>query len=228
MKARSLEVYNFIKNDFVSLWNGIANNYDNSPGKGNFVFALYPMILLEFAGELLRGDDKSLVFFAQELDKSNKQLFRVILQTGIRQKANLPYLAPTDRGKYLLNVLYGTIRNGHAHNYLQNVGAMPGNRTVSFAPNGPARGQTYAPRVSGTSAFDLSGGPGGIEITINSDVLFRQISEAMETLAVVSRKTEIELDAKQYAFVGEADLVRMLGPIHIGTQGVTGISGFRT
>lgn len=209
MKVSSLQIYNFIRNDFISLWNGIASNRQNSSGNGNFIFALYPMILIEFVCDLISEDYSLLNHFSQELNKSCSQLFKVVLKKAIiNQKAKLPYLNAEDKGKYLLDVLYGTIRNGHAHNYSQNFGLMEKGQIFSFALNCPNANQYYSDPVHGAKAFVPTLNKYGIEFSVYSDVLFSQICNAIESCTICILKPDLITRDKKYDFLDSSIIIR--------------------
>ena len=69
------EIYQFIVSDFRSAWDSIADNYNQSIGRGNFMFAFQAMNLLEFASRLCANDSKLLNNFSNEINRIDPKYF---------------------------------------------------------------------------------------------------------------------------------------------------------
>ena len=63
------EIYQFIVSDSRGAWDSIAGNYNQSIGRGNFMFAFQAMNLLEFASRLCANNSKLLNNFSDEINR---------------------------------------------------------------------------------------------------------------------------------------------------------------
>ncbi|MCL0036374.1 hypothetical protein M1N47_03020 [Dehalococcoidia bacterium] len=112
-------IYQFIVNDFEDGWNSLAWN-PSARGRGNFMFALQAMILLEFTARLCYVDPSRTA-----LADLSRALFQVEPKYSTRLPSvcadflefDLPY--NNSKGDELLWALFDLIRNGQAHQYQQ-------------------------------------------------------------------------------------------------------------
>lgn len=112
------EVFDFITGDFRSAWNALAEIPETIAGhRGNFMFALQAMILLEWVCRLSSDDANALQDFSKALKQIEPGYFTQ-LDTGIPSPREFspPGIGP-DPLKNLLSVLWDLIRNGNVHEY---------------------------------------------------------------------------------------------------------------
>jgi Rad51 len=69
------EIYQFIVSDFRGAWDSIAGNYNQSIGRGNFMFPFQAMNLLEFASRLCANNSKLLNNFSNEINRIDPKYF---------------------------------------------------------------------------------------------------------------------------------------------------------
>jgi hypothetical protein len=113
------EIYQFIVSDFKGAWNSVAANYSRSIGRGNFMFALQAMNLLEFASRLCANDSKLLGDFSIEINRIDPKYFTVLPRLcGLTIEFDLPYIG-NSKCDSLLCAIFDLIRNGLAHQYQQ-------------------------------------------------------------------------------------------------------------
>ncbi len=114
------EIFDFITGDFQCTWDALAEKPTSVAGnRGNFMFALQAVVLLEWVGQLCASDPtgKALSDFATELQKIEPKYF-----TELDDKCQapstftLPGVGP-DPLKSLLGAVWDLIRNGQAHQY---------------------------------------------------------------------------------------------------------------
>jgi hypothetical protein len=119
-------VYEAFCRDFETAWDAVAASPPRSDqGRGNFLFAIHSMILLEWACRVCAGDPKkaALASLSRSLHSVRPGYFTP-LPTKIRALAAdgvpLPQSPhPTPGASPLLWLLFDLIRNGLAHQYQQ-------------------------------------------------------------------------------------------------------------
>jgi hypothetical protein len=115
------EMYNFIVKDFYDVWDSVANNNNEQIARGNFLFGMQSMILLEFICRLCSTDQtgKTIKDFSIELNKIQCKYFIELPQKCVSfSNFNLPYMGDS-KNDNLLSILFDLIRNGLAHQYQQ-------------------------------------------------------------------------------------------------------------
>jgi hypothetical protein len=115
--------------DFENSWNCLAELPRSGINRGNYMFGLMAMNLLEFICRLCQADPskKALLDFSKELNKIEHKYFTHLSNDpnannllGINRKGfTLPYLNPNNNDNLLLTAIYDLIRNGVAHQYDQ-------------------------------------------------------------------------------------------------------------
>jgi len=78
------EIYTLISTDFEDVWNSVAWN-PSALGRGNFLFAILAMALLEFACRLCSSDKNgdALMAFSEQLQRIDRKYFRRIYGLNI-------------------------------------------------------------------------------------------------------------------------------------------------
>ena len=115
------QVIDFIIGDFEAAWNGLAA--DPAPGnRGNFLFALQAVVLLEVASRLCASDSTGAALrdLSAQLEARDPRYFAALpgACSGGFSEFALPSSGPNPSGQ-LLAVLFDLIRNGQAHQYQQ-------------------------------------------------------------------------------------------------------------
>ncbi len=114
------EIFDFITGDFKCTWDALAEKPTNVAGnRGNFMFALQAVVLLEWVGQLCASDPtgKALIDFATELKNIEPKYFTELDDKCQSPKTfTLPSVGP-DPLKSLLGAMWDLIRNGQAHQY---------------------------------------------------------------------------------------------------------------
>lgn len=114
------EIYDFITGDFRSCWDALAaRSKVQAPNRGNFLFALQTMILLEWISRLCANDLAARQDFALELNKIDPRYFAELPGPcpAPGRDFSFPGLPGKDEQKSLLAALWDLIRNGQAHEY---------------------------------------------------------------------------------------------------------------
>lgn len=111
----------FIEGDFEATWDSTAQNR-NIGSRGNFMFAMQTMILLEVACRLCRSDRSGTALndFSVELASRDRRYFATLPATcySASPEFQLPSLG-SNPDRQLIGVLFDLIRNGQAHQYQQ-------------------------------------------------------------------------------------------------------------
>ena len=82
-----------VASDFRGAWDSIAANYNQSIGRGNFMFAFQEMNLLEFASRLCAIDSKLLNNFSNEINRIDPKYFTLFPgPCGLTTEFDLPYI----------------------------------------------------------------------------------------------------------------------------------------
>ena len=121
------EIYQFIVNDFRGAWDSVAANNNQNIGRGNFMFALQAMNLLEFGSRLCADDSKLLHDF------SNDPKYFTIFPgpCGLTTEFDLPYIG-NNKCDSSLCAIFDLIRNGHGHQYQQIIVDLTDKNTFTF------------------------------------------------------------------------------------------------
>lgn len=114
-------IVQFIEGDFEAAWNTLAQNQAVS-SRGNFVFAMQCMILLEVACRLCKSDGSgnALTDFSTQLATRDPRYFTCL--PGSCYTTSTEFQLPstgTNPECELIGVLFDLIRNGQAHQYQQ-------------------------------------------------------------------------------------------------------------
>jgi len=110
----------FIESDFESAWDSLAEN-PTVGGRGNFMFAMQTMILLEVACRLCGSDTSGSAHnaFSSEIAARDRRYFTSLPGPCFTPKDfRLPHVG-SDPASELIAALFDLIRNGHAHQYQQ-------------------------------------------------------------------------------------------------------------
>jgi hypothetical protein len=188
-------IINFIIGDFESAWDAIAHLPGPIP-RGNFLFAMQVLTLLEVACRLCKQDKKAHQDFSKELAKRDPRYFTPL--PGVCQypkEFDLPSQSATPACE-LIAVLFDLIRNGQAHQYQQIRVELEGKKNFQFSLTG-AEHQLYLHRsfAGGRPAQHLAAQvdeDGDIWITVCTDILFLDIRDSIRAANLLDRKLTLE------------------------------------
>jgi hypothetical protein len=186
------EIYDYIVGDFESAWGALVAK-QGTIARGNFMFALLSMILLEFACRVCAKDATKgkLAQLTKALETIERRYFTPL--PGSCCKTNEFILPGQNPDSHLLGMLFDVVRNGKAHQYQSPVvqlcdgdvdidltGATPGRALTTPGRRRPAKHLQY--RVS--SSGDLS-------LYVRTDQLFLDIKGAIEKSQIISASAVI-------------------------------------
>jgi hypothetical protein len=110
----------FMVGDFEAAWNALAR-VPEPAHRGNFMFALHSMVLMEVACRICVSDTSggALRSLSAALAKRDPRYFTTLPGTGAKspREFKLPHLV--DAQRELLPMLFDLIRNGQGHQYQQ-------------------------------------------------------------------------------------------------------------
>lgn len=184
------KMFTFLTRDFEGAWNALAR--DARPrGRGNFIFALHSMILLEWACRLCATDPtgKWIASLTSELNDIEPRYFTVLPGTcPVPKDFTLPHVSATS-GRELLSVMFDLIRHGQAHQYQQQLVQMLDGVTFVSILTGAAHGRTLdkvrqAGRVKNHLGTRRASGKLGMKI--RTDWLYLDIKDAIKKTGLPS------------------------------------------
>lgn len=180
-------IFNYIVGDFESAWSALTAK-QGPIARGNFMFALLSMILLEFACRVCAGDptNSKLARLTKTLGKIERRYFTALPgRWGTTNGFTLPGPNPDS---HLLGMMFDLVRNGEAHQYQSPIvklsggdvdidltGAMPNRALTRPGRRRPAKHLCYRISCSG----DLS-------LYVRTDQLFLDIKRAIEKSRIIS------------------------------------------
>jgi hypothetical protein len=184
------KIIEFIINDFMDAWNSIAIRQDKKNlHKGNFLFALQAMILLEVICRLCYSDttEKAIQDFSAELRRLDSRYFIKFPGLCLRPSKHhgkIEFLLPGQGSNSrceLIAVLFDLIRNGQAHQYQQTQAKLSDGKYLLLSLTGAdlTLDQTFACGRPIDHLQIQRIGDGDIVIKIRTDVFFHDICEAM-------------------------------------------------
>ena len=121
----AIALIGFVLGDFEAAWDSLAANRD-APNRGNFLFALQSMVLLELACRVCdaNASTQALSNLSSELSHREPRYFAELpAPVPAPRKFNLPSVGP-DANRTLLAALFDLVRHGHAHQYQQMRGRL--------------------------------------------------------------------------------------------------------
>ena len=176
------EIFLFIVGDFRGAWDSIAANHQII-GRGNFMFAVQAMNLLEFAGRLCKSDTsgKMLLSFSNELNKIESRYFAAM-------PFNMPYPIEFDlpvqsnNKNNLLIMLFDLIRNGVSHQYQQIIISLQNGKNFCVSLSGADIGKSINLVKQSGSSIHLShsiDSDGDLTLNIDPGILFLDFEAAI-------------------------------------------------
>ena len=183
----------FIVGDFEAAWDSLAANA-KAENRGNFMFALHSMVLLEVACRVCASDatGDALRAFSQQLATRDPRYFTALPGSCAKGPSDftLPHLS--DPVRELLPALFDLVRNGQGHQYqqirVQLTDGVDFQVAISGAESGAFLTQTLA---NGRPADHLAffGGSGkDLWLKLRTDVLFLDVRDSIVAADLPNRQ----------------------------------------
>ncbi len=184
------DIFDFIVNDFEGAWDALAKD-SSAKGRGNFMFTMQAMVLLEFGARLCTSDSTSMAIrdWSNELF-SKRPLYATKLPglcCGVSRDFTLPY--KNNQGDELLSALWDMVRNGHVHQYQQVVAELR-DTYWGFSISGVEIGLTIAEAKRARPASHLGfyrDSDGNIWSIIHPECLFLDVKESIIASNLLNR-----------------------------------------
>ena len=182
----AIEILRFIVNDFESAWEALADK-PGLPGRGNFMFALQAMILLELACRVCAKDatrTKLSVLSDAMVSIEPRYFTRMPGPCGAAKEFDLP---GPNADSHLLAMLFDVVRNGKAHQYQSAIvrladGDVDVDITGATASHGLAR--AGGRRARNHLRYKISDS-GDLALYVRTDQLFLDLKKAIEDSGVI-------------------------------------------
>lgn len=180
----------FLIGDFESAWSALEKTSSDA-NRGNFMFALMAMVLLEVACRFCEDDPRNLQRLKDELKGREPRYFtelpgRCPDTTGF----TLPATSRARERRELLHFMFDVIRNGLAHKFGQKALHLSDGR-LQFALTGATPGVQLVQNVGAPArAEHLSTHREGPDlwIKVRTDVLFVDVREAVRAAQLNRRR----------------------------------------
>jgi hypothetical protein len=220
------EVFEFLCNDFKTAWDAVAAQPEEpgAEGRGNFMFGLMAMVLLEWACRLCAADQNkasasdprpvAVYDLGRALHRIRPSYFIPVVAKSKRLSGFVdgewwlppsPTAMPTKRGPWcpLLWLLWDAIRNGQAHQYQQIV-AKQSDTKLYIALDGANYGKTLQTIAADPlhHADHLAPDPiqylGALGIRVHPEFLYLDVRQAVIDANLLGRKLKPKPLARHY------------------------------
>lgn len=190
------EIFDFITGDFQCAWDALAEKSEEQAGnRGNFIFALQAVVLLEWVGQLCYSDSKqnALGDFATELHKIEPKYFTQLSRKCLDHPRafKLPGVGCADPRKSLLGAMWDLIRNGQAHQYQDIIVKLTDGKQWSLGLQGVKYGwplsEVAAKRSSLQHLAYFIDSDGDLMLIVHPGIFFLDIRDAAERALLLSR-----------------------------------------
>ncbi len=210
-------IFSYIVDDFESAWSALVASRDPNIARGNFMFAMLSMILLEFACRICKKDttNQKLTRLTDAFMKIEPRYFTPLPgRWGCTREFILPGSNPEF---HLLGMMFDLVRNGKAHQYQSPIVTLSdGHVDIDLTGPMPDRGLTKPRRRRPAKhlRYKLSAS-GDLSLYVPTDQLFLDIKRAIANSGIISASDVVadivRSDRKpgQYNFT-VADLVSKL------------------
>jgi len=196
------EIYKFIVTDFEDAWNSLASN-PLARGRGNFMFGLQAMILLEFASRLCSSDSSGAAIgdLSQALSRIERKYFTCLpAACPCPRRFDLPTIS--GRPDELLCAIFDLVRNGEAHQYQQILAKLLDNVNFGVSLTGAQLGR-HMSLASGSGWREgrleyERNGHGDLWLIVCPEVLFLDLKNAIAASGLLSR-------GLKFAYLGRAE-----------------------
>jgi hypothetical protein len=195
----------FIIGDFETAWNAVASSPSSSGSRGNFMFAMQAMILLELACRLCKSDHSALRDFSLEIEKRDPRYFCSLPAQVELQHFPFPTRSgvdPSSPHQHILAVIFDLIRNGQVHQYHQLPATLIDGSTFGVSLTGAAENvflHTVLSHGRPPDHLSYCEHDNGIWLIVRPDVLFLDIRDSVraaqlenKTLAFMKRSYKFD------------------------------------
>ena len=211
-----------IEGDFTSAWDALASTPGNIP-RGNFMFALQAMILLELGCRLCFSDQSgALQDFSSQLAARDVRYFTPLPGSCCSSSSQfqLPNQGANPENE-LIAVLFDLIRNGQAHQYQQIRVRLTDGIDFQVSLTGAGTGlflsRVFARGRPADHLRFLKDNKGDLGVRVRTDILFLDIRDSIRDANLLGRGLTLQYlerprssGSSQYQFSGtdlEAALV---------------------
>jgi hypothetical protein len=203
------QIFHMLAEDFRSAWDALAaipEQGAGADGRGNFVFTLMAMVLLEFASRIAKTDPTGALLqnFTRMLKMRDPRYFLPIPDAvPISSQFVLPHDPSRPQDEQLLALLFDLLRHGHAHQYHQVPAELSDGRTLLIAlagaPYGQRLGDTFKHgRPDAHLRIERLARTGNLRLVLLPNVLFEDLHFAARP--VFSNAPEPQWLRKRYLF----------------------------
>jgi hypothetical protein len=188
------EMYKFIVKDFNDVWDSVAKNKNEKIARGNFLFGMHSMILLEFICRLCSTDqsEKAIKDLSIALNKIQCKYFIEIPKKCVPSlHFNLPTIGDS-KNDNLLSILFDLIRNGLAHQYQQIIVDLNDDKHFYIKLTGSNFG-SYLKSSRSQSINHLAyrrDEEDDLELTVYPNILFLDLTDAIDNSGVLKRNLQ--------------------------------------
>ncbi len=188
------KIVDFIIGDFEAAWNALAAE-PVAGNRGNFLFALQAMVLLEVASRLCASDltGAALGAFSTQLSARDPRYFTALpgACAGGSHEFTLPCSGPNPSAE-LLAALFDLIRNGQAHQYQQIRVRLSDGMDFQVELTGAEHGLFLDRTPNRTGHLVQSRDESGdLWLKVRTDVLFVDVRESIRTANLLGRGLSI-------------------------------------
>jgi hypothetical protein len=197
-KLPASTIFHYIVNDFETAWNAISARKKGA-GRGNYLFALLSMMLLEFACRVCKQDvtNTKLANFTKEICAVEPRYFTYLPGSCCATKGfTLPGANPHS---HLLGMMFDLIRNGKAHQYSSAIVTLHGkdvDMDLTGADSGRGLNKRGRKRSSNHLRYKVSS-TGDLSLYIRTDQLFLDIKAAINNSKILSGASPVIDVARQ-------------------------------
>jgi hypothetical protein len=190
------EMYNFIVNDFIDVWDSVVNNNNEKIARGNFLFGIQATIFLEFICRLCSTDQtgNAIKDFSTKLKELECKYFNRIPQKCVTIKDfTLPYIEESNNDS-LLSILFDLIRNGLSHQYQQIIVDLNDEKHFYIKLAGPKFGYSFlnSRLQPNTHLGYVMDSDGDLELTVFPNILFIDLKDAVENSGILKKDLRFE------------------------------------
>lgn len=206
-------ILDFIVNDFEDAWNSLAWNL-SARGRGNFMFAMQGMTLLEFVCRLCSADgtSQSLRDFSDSFFKREPKYATALPGVcGDCADFDLPY--KQSKGDELLWAIWDMIRNGQAHQYQQITVRLTDGKDWKISLTGAALGQLLQSGRPNTHLDFHRDQDGTLWLIVHPDMLFLDLKHAIVDSQILRKGLPFPYLIRPRQ-VGQAQKSKLRGPYY--------------
>jgi hypothetical protein len=186
-------IFGFIVRDFEDTWDALAG-IPSARNRGNFMFALQAMVLLEWAARLAASDKsgKAISAFSTALHKIEPRYFTILpfdAPSPWSREFELPSVTTSNPARQLIWTLFDVVRHGQAHQYQQIPVELLDGKAFWIALSGAALGFQLARAQSRRKEhLGYKNDPSGnVVLLVRTDLMFLDLKNAVEQSSLLGR-----------------------------------------